>query len=67
MNPNQESWNRQIGINMKPHSAHVREYYRHIYPMKFALRLIPPVLIFGFLLGVFAANTWLFTECILGI
>ena len=48
---------------MRPHNAHVREYYRHIYPMKFALILIL-VLIFGFLLGVFAANTWLFTECI---
>ena len=63
MSQNQESWNQQIGINMKPHSAHVREYYRHIFPMGFALRLIPPVLIFGFLMGILVANTWLAFQC----
>lgn len=52
---------------MRPHNAHVREYYRHIFPMKFALRLIPPVLILGFLLGILVANTWQLAECILGI
>lgn len=48
---------------MRPHNAHVREYYRHIFPMAFALRLIPPVLIFGFLMGMFVANTWLAFQC----
>ena len=48
---------------MRPHNAHVREYYRHIYPKKFALRLIPPVLIFGFLMGILVANTWLAFQC----
>ena len=58
---------------MRPHNAHVREYYRHnvhvreyyshIYPMKIALRLIPPVLIFGFSMGILVANTWLAFQC----
>ena len=48
---------------MRPHNAHVREYYRHIFPMGFALTLIPPVLIFGFLMGILVANTWLAFQC----
>ena len=48
---------------MRPHNAHVREYYRHIYPKGFALILIPLVLIFGFLMGILVANTSQLVQC----
>jgi hypothetical protein len=48
---------------MRPHNAHVREYYRHIFPVKVLVWLLPPIALFFFLMGILLANTWLAFQC----
>lgn len=49
---------------MEPHNAHVRAYYRHLYPVKHLVKFALGMLFVGFLFGAITVNSWLTVQCI---